>query len=317
LGLGSVVIATVTGILVACTGDDTVVTGNNDAGTDSGSPAPTTTTTGQDSGPPVGDGGVVTVDAALEAGSYGELVGETMCNALTKCCFNNPNVAQGGAVDGGTFNRSVCTALYDKLGFERSNFGLQVTHDSVSVDPAKASDCLTKLANLSCQLTSAELKAAREACFDSLVGQLEAGAPCQASIQCAKDTFCFKPDAGDAGGVTGSCVALRGQGHACGDVQVTSTDINSNEIVDDSNAAEEACSWRGGGDTNLACASVDPVSGAYKADRAGWTCQTPVPDGGFCNTSVSCVDGICDTATFTCVPVLQYFNANACTNFRQ
>jgi hypothetical protein len=100
-------------------------------------------------------------------------------------------------------------------------------------------------------------------------------------------------------------------------VQVTSTDINSNEMVDDSYAAEESCSWRGGGDTNLACTSVDQATGLYKANRAEWTCETPIGDGGACNTSVSCADGLCDTDTFTCVPVLQYFNANACTNFRQ
>ena len=85
----------------------------------------------------------------------------------------------------------------------------------------------------------------------------------------------------------------------------------------DSTASEIACSWRGGGDPSLRCASYESTTGSYKADRSTWTCEPTVANGEICNTTVSCADGICDPGDdfdkFVCEPVLTYFNKFACS----
>ncbi|MBX3264004.1 MAG: hypothetical protein KF782_30300 [Labilithrix sp.] len=303
-----------TGALVACSSDDSIITINDDGGTaDAAQPdadVPDTT-------PPV-DSGPDVADAGLKVETYATQLAETMCNALTRCCFGNANVPDGGVVDGGddvgtgAFDRAECASLYARLGFENANVGLGTTTQNVVVNQAKGADCIAKIDTLMCNLDGPSLKTIRAACFEALEGQLQNGAACKTSLECASGLFCLPGDGGvvDAdGGSNGTCVPLRTAGQPCS-IQNTGSDES------DSTASEIACSWRGGGDTNLRCASYDATTGLYKADRAEWTCEPTVANGEICNTTVSCANGICDPGEdfdkFTCEPVLAYFNKYSC-----
>jgi len=297
------------GALVACSSDDVIV--SPDGGTDSdagGQPDATQPVDGgaADTGPDV------ITDAGLKVETYADQVADTICNALTRCCFGNSNVPEGGVVDGGTFDRGECLRVYATLGFESSNLGLATTQQNVQVNQAKGAECIAKINSLMCELSGTSLREIRSACFSALEGQLQNGAPCRTSLECASGLFCLPSD-GDGGvgdgGIVGACAPLRKAGENC-----SIQDTGDPEA--DSVGAEIACSWRGGGDTNLRCASYDIVSGAYKTDRLEWTCEPAVANGAFCNTTVSCADGICDPGEvfdkYTCEPVLTYFNKFSC-----
>ncbi|MBN9166035.1 MAG: hypothetical protein BGO98_21220 [Myxococcales bacterium 68-20] len=300
-----------TGALVACSSDDTIIT-NNDGG-----PNPTADA-GVPDAEPSDDAGPDVTDAGLKVETYAEQVADTMCNALTRCCFGNANVPDGGTVDGGesgsgVFDRAECLGLYSRLGFENANVGLSTTTKNVVVNQAKGADCIAKINALMCNLDGASLKAIRSACFEALEGQLKSGEACKTSLECASGLFCLPGDGGVVvadGGSNGTCAPLRTKGQPCS-LQETGND----EV--DSTASEIACSWRGGGDTSLRCASYESTTGSYKADRSTWTCEPTVANGEICNTTVSCADGICDPGDdfdkFVCEPVLTYFNKFACS----
>lgn len=308
-------------VLAACSSDDTVVTVTPDSGTDAGPGKDTGTpdtnvpdTNVPDTNPPF--------DAGLKPETFANTVANALCNALTRCCFGQTNVPEGGALDGGgTFDRPECIALYTDLGFENSLVGEDaITKGNVTLDQAKGKECIDKINALTCNLTGAELKTARAACFGALAGKLAAGQPCRASLECAPGNFCLPDgDAGvidggalDAGGsqVIGKCAALRGQGGNCSIVETGAS--GSNEEIDDSIRGEEACSYRGGGDTNLRCDSYDFVNGVYRA-RADWKCAPMVGASAGCNTTVWCSDGICDpTSGFVCKSPVDYFTQASC-----
>lgn len=308
------------GTLVACSSDDDPIISNDAGGPDGSKPDVADRPDASDED--VVDSGKpdVVTDSGLKVETYADQVANTLCNALTRCCFGNSNVADGGIVDAAayeadaasTFNRNECIGLYETLGFESSNVGLETTKSNVVVNQAKGADCVAKINTLACNLDGASLKTIRAACFGALEGQLANGAPCKATLECNSGAFCLGAGTSDAGTpLTGTCAPLRTQGQSC-DIQNTGTDST------DSNAAEVACSHRGGGSNNLRCASYDPTTGAYKTDRAGWTCEPAVANGEICNTTVSCLNGICDPGDnfdkYTCEPVLTYFNKFACTN---
>lgn len=313
LCLSSLTSIALTGALVACSSDDTIVT-NDDAGADAAQPDGSDQDVNQ---PPTDGGPDVITDAGLKVETYAEQLAATMCNALTKCCFGNANVPDGGTVDGGsevgsgTFDHAECQNLYARLGFENANVGLATTTQNVVVNQAKGAECIAKIDALMCDLSGASLKEIRSACFEALEGQLKNGAACKTSLECEKGLFCLPGDGGvvDAdGGSNGTCAPLRTQGQPCS-IQDTGSDES------DSTASEIACSWRGGGDTNLRCASYDDTG--YKPNRADWTCEATVANGEICNTTVSCSNGICDPGDdfmkYTCEPVLTYFNKFACS----
>jgi hypothetical protein len=292
------------GVLLACSSShDDNNNGDNDSGSPFTPPPPTGTAT---SGLPPDPGPLV--DAGMTLGTYQTDVADALCNALTRCCYNNSNVPQDGGVDGGDagsgfFNRSQCLAVYRALGFENANQGLNVTKDSITLDQTKAADCLSKIDSLTCNLDGTTLRTIRTACFDALVGQLPSGGACKVSLQCGQGLFCEAP--GDGG--FGACKPLRADGGACGDFAGTGDDNI------DSTTAEERCSWRGGGNTDLACASYDLVTGNYKTNRADWTCEAQVVNGDICNTTVSCADGVCDPINgFLCKPALAYWSDVVC-----
>ena len=301
------------GALVACGDGDTVIT--DDAGTDA-APPDVTQPDGSDGADAADSGADVIVDAGLKVETYAEQIADTICNALTRCCFGNANVPEGGTVDAGdagagTFDRGECLNLYSRLGFESSNFGLAIAQGNVVVNQAKGAECIAKINGMMCDLTGASLKEIRSACFLALEGQLKNGDACRTSLECSAGLFCLPGDGGAGdGGVVGTCEPLRTAGQNCS-IQDTG------DPAVDSTTSEIACSWRGGGDTNLRCASYDAVTGAYKEDRSQWTCEPAVANGAICNTTVSCADGICDPGEnfdkYTCEPVLTYFNKFSCS----
>jgi len=288
--------------LAACGSDDTVVTAPPaDAGPDT---LPPEASPPRDSGGGTDAGDSGSADAGLKAPTYAETIAEAMCNALTNCCFGNANVPEGGVVDGGTFDRPKCLALYKDLGFEASNDGFdEVDAGNVTLDQTKGADCLQKINTLACELTGTAMQQIRTACFGALTGKVTTGQPCERSIECAPGNFCLL----DAdGGATGTCTALRTSGQNCSIVESGSDDS-------DAFTAEEACSFRGSGGNGFHCDSYDYGAGAYRP-RNEWTCQPNVANGQGCNLSAWCADGICDPTdgAFVCKSPLDYFSKYSC-----
>jgi hypothetical protein len=300
------------GVLVAC-GDDVLVNVSPDAGDssvpDGALPPPP---------PPPTDAGSDAIafdanSASITAATFAPAVAEAVCGSLTKCCFGSNNVPDGGAVDGGgatgSWDKAACLSFYKDLGFEYSTVGA-LSSPSVTVDPVKAEECLAKANALSCSLTGTELASARKACFEALVGTKAAGQACARSMECGKGLFC-EPTKGDAGSTAGTCKALRKTGESCDIVQtVPADDINP---FNDAVSGEDACSWRGGGDTGLRCGSYSTGTGSYLS-RDQWTCQPTVAVSGFCNTTVSCNNAICELPDYICRSPIDYFKG-ACKLF--
>lgn len=319
--LGGTTFVASASMLVACSSDDTVVTVTPDSG-DTGTPdggkadVDTTDANQPDTNPPF--------DGGFKPATFAGNVAEALCNTLTRCCFNQNDVPDGGAVDGGKFDRSRCVDIYKDLGFEGSLVGEdEAMLANVTLDQTKAADCIAKIDALQCNLTGADLKAARSVCFGALAGKLAPGQPCRASLECAPGNFCLPladggvpADGGADGGapVIGQCAALRAQGQNCSIVETNAADYDSNVL--DSNVAEEACSYRGGGDTNLRCASYDPVGQDYKS-RDQWTCETTVANDEVCNSTVWCSNGICDPTNgdYVCRSPVVYFTPEGCGSF--
>lgn len=302
LATGALVVPT--GFLLgACSSDDTVIT--PDSGTDAqvDSPGPDVQV---DTGP--GDAGPDAFDGGYKVDTFAAQVAEEMCGSLTRCCFGNANVPDGGAVDGGTFNKEQCVRVYKAVGFESSLQGESAAADeNLEVDQVAAADCLSKIDALMCNLTGASLQEIRTACFAAIKGKLGNGQPCRASIECQKGHFCLpSADAGAAdGGVVGACAPLRAQGQSCDIYQGGSDE-------EDSVRDEQACSWRGSGDTNLRCASYDFVNDQYKP-RNQWTCEPTVANNQGCNSTVWCAQGICNPDNnYVCESPIEYFNQFSC-----
>lgn len=283
--------------LVAACGDDTVVTidGGTEAGADSTADVYTPDTGATDSGTP----DVITVP---------DFVGQienALCGSLARCCFGNADLADGGAVDGGTYNGGRCLAAVKDLGFEFSSVGAQyIDGGTVVIDPTKATECATLLKGLACNLPASALRTARAACFAAFVGKHTAGQACIESIECPTGHLCDPTADG------GTCQPLRGDGGSCA---VYPLPDGGDEIV---NAVknEEACSTRGGGDTNLHCLTYDPNSDAtappnYYLPRDQWKCVPNVGTDAPCNSTVWCADGICETreAAYVCKNPVEYF----------
>ncbi len=284
-----------TGLLGAC-GDDTVVSITDagfDGSTDATSDAPVIPDGSVDSGR---DADASTIPTPRSATELARAIESTLCGSLTRCCFDNGNVPDGGAVDGGTYNGAACRDLFRGLGFEFSSIGIDKVDAGavIGIDEAKAAQCLSSINALKCSLESPELVAARTLCFDALVGKKTANAACTASVECGKGLYC------DTSVNGGTCTALKPQGGPCGFV-------NTGNEEADSYVAEEACSWRRSGDTQLHCESYDYNAAAYKP-RNEWTCQPAVNAGQGCNSTVWCKDSICEFPSYVCESPNQYFS---------
>lgn len=263
----------------------------------------------EDSGPD-GDGSVED-DASQDAGpdadefdggltfeSYTDIVADTLCTSVSRCCFGPTPVPDGGAVDGGTYDPATCLQLGKELGFNATNFGVKwASSERLELNPSKAAECLNKIKALSCSLTGAELRAARASCFAALQGKQPLAAPCSSSIECAQG-YCkpVDPQANPTAANGGVCTSLAAKDGDCGGAFATgNSDI-------DQQYAEEVCSTRNSGDTKLHCNSYDyaPLPEQYR-DRADWKCvEANVPNGGGCSSTSWCATGICTEESFTC-----------------
>lgn len=316
-------------LLVACGDDDD---GIDVPSIDSGTPDRNVADTGSDEDADADAGNVAVPDAAAINTFRGQL--ETaLCGSLARCCFGSSNFPDGGAVDaavyddGAYYNAGKCSALTRPLGFEGSTAGLDVADaGSVGINAAKAVDCISKLNALSCSLTGAELKAARAACYEAVVGLGAPGTPCTTQIECENGSFCANPDGG-----AGVCTKVVGAGGACNVFPYTGTSPTS---VDDpaygaqqanAQANEVACSTRAGGDTGLHCNSYDPSLitaenlNGYRP-QGEWRCVAGIAnndDGAGCNSTVWCADGLCNSqpapgetgGEFVCRSPLDYFGS--------
>lgn len=318
--LGSSLLVSSALILVACSDDDTAVTVTPpDGSTETSTPdvsRPDSDT--EEDGSTKTDAGT---DSGINVQNWSRVIGEEFCDYLTKCCYGQANVSDGGALDGGgTFNRGKCVGTAGEFGFEGSNIDEDtIALGKVKVDQAKAKECLDKIGALPCSVTGAQLKAARAACFGALTGTVANGQDCRSSLECAPGHFCnpSSPEAGppDGGvGIIGKCAPLRGSAGLC-NLYLTDDEIN------DSLRAEEACSYRGSADTNLRCDSWNPDAGVYNA-RDDWKCAPTVANGEGCNSSAWCSDGICEPDPdagfyYRCVSPAAVIQQSSCPAFKQ
>jgi len=265
----------VAGALLACTSDDTVVT-SDDAGVDTGtnidSGFDTSTDAGTDTGPE--DAGAdVLIDAGLTFESFRSKLAEVVCKSTARCCFGNPDLADGAAVDGGFYDQDRCRQAAYAGGFEGSLLFDEDAGAPLILNQAQALECLAKLESISCSLGRAEFVATRAACFNSVRGTATVGAACSTGVDCAPGSFCNR--------ATGKCEALRGEDAPCGD-------FTANDGI-----ANEACSWRSSGDTDRFCDSWDFDKADYRP-QAEWRCRSARSNGSRCVNSIWCSDGLCD-----------------------
>lgn len=309
------------GLLAACSDDDTpaVVNVPDGGGTDGTTVKPDTGGGGEDAGSDVKTDTSPPFDAGLKTATFANEVANALCNALTKCCFGQSNVPEGGAVDGGTFDRPECLQVYLDLGFEGSLIGNpELTQTGkVELDQAKGAECLQKINAMTCNLAGTEFRAIRSSCFAAVKGTVPAGQACKGAIECAPGNYCEPgadaglPD-GSAGTaimrIPGTCKALKTTGGDCSLIE-----SGQGNFID-SLLAEYACSYRANGETNLRCDSFDPVQGDYRP-RTDWKCAAQVANDADCNTSAWCASGICDVeANFKCKSPTQYFAGDTCTS---
>lgn len=286
-----------TGMLLACS-SDTSVNASTDAGVAPPGPdAPfDSTPTPTDSSPPT-DAGFDTAppfDGGFVVDTFDGVIATELCKALARCCYGTPTPAEGGA-DGGTFDLQACMGAYGRVGFEGSNADSPLKDGGkVLIDQTSADSCITKIKAMSCDLPGSEFKAIRTACFGAYSGSVAAAGGCVGSIECQQGLFC--KTSGDAG--SGVCTALRATNGPCGDF--------------DPNRADEACSYRAGGNTGDYCRSFDVTSG-NDLDAGDWKCLPAGPVDSGCGTSLWCDQSICNDNSICQTPDM-YF-ASACGLF--
>lgn len=244
----------------------------------------------QDAGPDAEE-----FDGGLTVESYVDLVATTLCSSISRCCFGPTPIPDGGAVDGGTYDSSACVGLSKDLGFDETNFGNKyVSTERVTLNTAKASECLKKIEALSCSLGGTEIRAARAACYAAIAGKQGAGDPCTVSMECAQG-YCkpVDPTANPTTANGGVCTSLVGANGKCG------TSFTTNDIDINAQYADEACSTRTSGDTGFHCGSYDYTLDDYPS-QPDWKCVPNVANGEGCSTTRWCATGICDYADYRC-----------------
>lgn len=314
LAAGTLALALVS-FVAACSSDDTAATINPvpDGGTpDTGGGKDATVD--EDGDIPDAKPDAPAADAGLKLDTYANEVASALCDALTRCCFGQTNVPEGGALDGGgTFDRPECISVFKEAGFDSSLYQSDALKlGNVTLDQAKGAECVQKIRAMSCSITGAEFKTIRTTCFAAVTGKLAANQPCRASIECAPGNFCA-PDQPDAAptavGTTvyGKCAPLKTSGQNCSVMET------SQGALADGLFGDEACSYRSSGNTGLHCDNWDDVGGDFAA-RADWKCAAGAANGQPCNASVWCADGLCDTASgdFTCKSPQQFFSGTQC-----
>ena len=289
---GASVVAGAT-FLVACS-DDTSVTAGTEAGSDARSDAP------NNPDGAVGDGGADTsppFDGGFQVGTFDTVIATELCKSLARCCFGNPTPPDGGA-DGGSLDLAACLTYYRGVGFEGSNANSDLRDGgNVSLDQVAADACISKIKAMSCNLPGPEFKAIRAGCFAAYSGKIAEGAPCKQSIECKLDHFC---KGGSRDGGVGTCAQIRAVGGNCGD------------FTTDQGYADQACSYRAGGNTGAYCRSFDIAAGVY-LPAADWKCTAAGGAGTECLSSLNCNETICSEEAL-CVTPNKYFDPY-CSSF--
>jgi hypothetical protein len=282
-------------LVIAC-GDDTVfVGGDRDAQADRSQP-------GSDTGTDLDSGLRADVITPQTVEQFASEVENQLCSRLTDCCFAQPGLPNGGQLDGGRYSREACATLYKNIGFEFSTRGAgQIDGGEATIDKEKGRACLAEIQLMSCNLAGTDMTRIRATCFDALAGTRAVGQPCETALECQRGLFCD----GDGGLSGGSCAPLRSDGGACS-VYNTGRGPDYDSVV-----SEEACSWRGGGDTKLRCDSYDFGLGDYRP-RDEWRCRPQVGLDAGCNSTVWCKDGICDIDGYECKSPVRIFFKDYC-----
>ncbi|HVM69362.1 MAG TPA: hypothetical protein VM204_05945 [Gaiellaceae bacterium] len=288
-----------TGFLFACSSDDTVIT-PTDAGADGGGGAEASVTDGGiDTGIPDAkpDAPEVFPDAGLTLDNYSGKLAQVLCRTLARCCFGDPNLDGGAAVDGGTYDEQGCIDFHTAVGFGSSAGELPANNTNLVLDNARGNECVAKIDTLTCDTPGAMYTAVAKACFAAIVGKQTAGQACTKSIECAPGHFCVPSDGG-----AGSCQALRGADGNCGDWFGTDDPVNNAEL------SGEACSYRGKGvDTGRYCDFYDFAGGDFRP-QAEWKCKVAGGVGAQCASTPWCKDALCDDlSTATCVATKEFF----------
>ncbi len=227
-------------------------------------------------------------DALFEAGevdaaallAFPTQLAQAVCARFATCC--------SPAGDASAFDMSQCVTSYYNYGYQGSTTGAdRLGSGNVLLDPAKAQSCLSQVAAVDCSAnlrTSAQEKSILSACFGALTGTQQAGQGCASAIECAPGLFCTPAgaSANDAG-YTGICQALRGAGASCADFG-----------VNNSNASETICSYRGSGNTGVVCHNEDLTTGVFFTDAAAWQCAPQQALEAGCNVNVDCTSALCD-----------------------
>jgi hypothetical protein len=239
-----------------------------------------------DAGPADAEAGSVDAEAGSDNSAMLTFPGQVataLCNRFMTCCGATPS----------TFDLNNCISQYVGFGYAGSSNGeLYLANGNVTFNASQAQSCLNQINAIDCAAnlrTTAQERSIISACFGALVGTLEAGAPCQAAVECSSGEFCMPTD----GGVTGVCAPLRANGQPCGDF-VTAITTESVRV------AESACSYRGSGTPGLAC-----HFGSY-VDAGAWFCTNQLGTDASCGANVDCQSMLCDPGA--------NFSVNQCEN---
>lgn len=301
---GSLLIST--GVLLACSDDDSVVTTPGADGGDGGTDSSRDNNVAPDADAGVAD--VVTdtnpdviTDAGLKLETFANELASVMCDTLSRCCFGAPNDGGTTLDGGGKFNRAACENFYDGIGFDTSLVGFRGIQSNAALDQGEAAACLQKVRAMTCSVTGTEYNSIRGSCYAAIKGKATASQACTNSVDCAQGTYCKSTDGGP-----GTCAALAGDGGACG---VFDTGDQNTDLA----RADEVCSWKAGGVPKQFCDSIDFVSGVRP--KAEWRCAPGRPNGGDCANTNWCSDGICNPDTLACTSPLGLYPQVACGQF--
>jgi hypothetical protein len=314
---------TATGLVfVSCGGDDT--TGPNmssDGGQDGTMPDVVTMDVGPDNAtrndaapdaaPDVTTDAPTTVDAdagALDAGfdvaqmlAFPGQVATALCDRTAVCCGFS-------GLDASAFNATKCINSSLPIGFKGSSFGSDLLDSGrVTFNASKAQSCLSQLAAIDCvtnQLTSAVDIALYANCFGALIGTLPVDASCAGSIECAPGEFC---DPVEAGADASVCRALRTANQVCSDFY-PNPDSGAAPSAAQLTNAQSACSYRGSGDTNLACAYLDSTTFGYLYPAV---CVAAGPLDAGCVSDQECTSKTCSVPS--CVQAERFITPATCT----
>lgn len=252
-----------------------------DVGSDGQDAAPDSAPDGESDGGSDVDAGAA-ADAAPDTAAefaFPDQLATAICQQIALCCFP----------DGGTstFDMGACVTHWAGMGFDNSSYGTYaLSNGNIAFDPDAGAACLNAVNSIAgtCTVTAAIEQQIIPNCFGALVGMLDAGASCTASMECAPGNVCVPPS---DGGSIGACAALRAAGQPCGDIGTANYSLGS-----------QFCSYRGSGDTGLFCMETDDAGG--QIPTSSWTCQPQLSltSAGLCYYDTDCVSPmLCDDFT--------------------